>query len=160
MTATSRPIGEGSPPIAPPSRRTTRPIPGRRCPASSGSSARAGMEPVCPQLRPVGLFLAAASSLRVLRKMPRFSTSRPPPPSRRPPVPRATSSVPRRCPSSPEKPSSDSRLLLAAFSVFPNPRASPPCRGCSGRSRGCPRHSQAVPGSGDNMVSAKWDAQK
>lgn len=30
------------------------------------------------------------------------------------------------------------RAAPAAFSVFPNLRASPPCHGCPGRSRGCP----------------------
>lgn len=54
------------------------------------------------------------------------------------------------------------RAAPAAFSVFPNLRASPPCHGCPGRSRGCPslRAALAVRGSGDNMVSAKWDGQK
>lgn len=37
----------------------------RGCPASSGSSARAGAEPACPRRRPAGLFRAATSSLQV-----------------------------------------------------------------------------------------------
>lgn len=88
-----------------------------------------------------------------LSEMPCFSASCPPPPSRRPPFPRATSWMLPRCPSSLEN-------LPAAFSLFPNPRASPPCRGCPGRSRECPHHSPAGHGPGDNRVSAKWGGQK
>lgn len=111
---------------------------GRRCLASSGSSADVGMEPAYPRRRPAGLFLDAMYSLQVSARshvFRRLAFHRPP---GDPPVPRATSSVPRRCPSSLEKPSSVSRAATAAFSVFPNPRASPPCCGCPGRSCGCP----------------------
>lgn len=100
-----------------------------------------------------------------LSKMPRFLASCPPPPSWRLPDPRATSSVPRRCPSSPEnlppaqgcyccllglsKPEGMSSMLWVPWEELWVPIPT-----------GCPRRSQAVHGSGDNMVSTKWDGQK
>lgn len=107
------------------------PHPPRGCPASSSTSARPGMEPA-------GLFLATTYSLqvsarcRVIRRLALHC---------RPGDPQfpglrhrcLEGALPPR-----KKPSHRLRVATAAFSVFPNPRASPPCRGCPGRSHGCP----------------------
>lgn len=153
MPAPSQPFGKGCPPLAPPSRWTIRPgVPGlvwQLCPGWG----RASLPPEEAGRAISGCHIQPPS----LGRMPCFSASCPPPPSRRPPVPRATSWMLRRCPSS---------LENLPFSLFPNPRECPPCRGCPGRSRGCPssRAALTAPRLGTvqvtNRASAKWGGQK
>lgn len=138
MTTPCQPIRGGSPPFSPPSRWTTCPIP------AGGAWPRLAALPVLGRSQPTpgggqpGYFWTPCTASKSQREAMFFGVLPSTALLETPPVPRATSSVPRRCPSSPEKPSSASRAATAAFSVFPNLRASPPCCGCPGRSCGCP----------------------
>lgn len=161
VPAPSQPFAKGCPPLAPPSRWTTRPgVPGlvwQLCP----SWVRASLPPEEASRAISGCRVQPPS----LSEMPCFSASCPPPPSRRPPVPRATSSMLRRCPSSLENlPATRgcSRCLLAlskpegisSMSWVPWEEPRVPVL------PGCPHHSPAGHSSGDNRVSAKWGGQK
>lgn len=150
MTAPSQPIEGSSPPLAPPSRWTMRPI------LAGGAQPCLAALPVLGWSQPGYFWPLGASSksqqdVSSVNVLPSMET------------PRATSSVPRRCPSSLEN---LPLAATAAFSVFPNPRASPPCCRYPWEElwvpgpMSCPHHSQPIHGSGDNVVTAKRNGQK
>lgn len=133
----------------------------RGCPASSGSSVCSGSEPACPRRggqpgyfglpRPASKSRQGAVFFGILPSTALAET----------PGSQGYVIDASKVPFPPWK------NLLAAFSLFPNPRASPPCRGVPWEEPrvpvllpGCPHPSPAGHSSGDNRASAKWGGQK
>lgn len=114
---------------------------GRGCPASSGSSARAGSEPAWPRRRPQPGYFGLPRPASKSRQDAVFFGILPSTTLAETPGSQGYVIDASKVPFLPWK---TSLRLRAAFSLFPNPRASPPWRGCPGRSRGCPSSRAAL----------------